>query len=138
MPDASGSSVPRPGLVTTPLTQAYWQAASEGRLLLQRCLDCGQAQHYPRSLCAKCWSRQVESFDGSGRGRIVTFTDITMPGHPAWLEEAPYTIAIIELEEGPRLLARVDPPTAVTVGDLVRLANPDRDGIHRFEVIREG
>ncbi|RGE23652.1 Zn-ribbon domain-containing OB-fold protein [Leucobacter sp. wl10] len=119
---------PRPGLVTTPLTQRFWDAANDDELLIQRCRDCGHRQHYPRNICTGCWSEQLEWQAASGRGTVWTFTVVEKPGHPAWAGETPYTIALVELEEGPRLMTRLIDcaPDGVAVGMDVVL-RPTRD-----------
>ncbi|MFE1084524.1 MULTISPECIES: Zn-ribbon domain-containing OB-fold protein [Brevibacterium] len=97
----------RPGLVTTTLTQPFWDSANDGQMLIQHCSDCGHQQHYPRNLCTTCWSEDLNWISASGRGVVWTFTVVEKPGHPAWAAEVPYVIALVELEEGPRLMARI-------------------------------
>lgn len=116
--------LPRPGFVSVPTTAPYWEAAAQGTLLLQRCRPAGHLQHYPRSLCATCWSPELDWEAASGRGTVWTYTVVHMPGHAAWLDEVPYALAIVELDEGPRLLTNIvgtDPET-VHVGQAVELA----------------
>jgi uncharacterized OB-fold protein len=96
----------RPTPQPTPETQAYWDACAEGRLTLQRCLDCAgrPAYFYPRPFCPTCLSRNVESFDASGRGTLHTYV-IAHRGAPGF--ETPYVIAVVELEEGPRMMSNI-------------------------------
>ncbi len=96
----------RPLPKPTPETQAFWDACAEGRLTLQRCLDCPgrPAYFYPRPFCPTCLSRNIESFEASGRGRLHTYV-IAHRGAPGF--EAPYVIAVVELEEGPRMMSNV-------------------------------
>ncbi|WP_020499129.1 Zn-ribbon domain-containing OB-fold protein [Sciscionella marina] len=116
------SAVPRPGRLSTPATAEYWRAAADGHLLIQRCLHCGHKQLYPRTLCTRCWSAELGWQETVGTGSVRTFTVIEVPGHPAWREEAPYLIALVELDEGPCLLAGVlgSDPYRVAVGQRVR------------------
>lgn len=118
------AAIPHPARVMTALTSVFWQAADEGQLLLQRCQECGHHQFYPRAICRHCWSENVTWEQASGDGRIWTYTVAHQPGHPAWNDEAPYVIAIVELDEGPRMLSRVIDCDRrdVTVGARVRLA----------------
>lgn len=107
---------------------AEWeQAAVSGRLLLQRCMNCGVFQAYVRVVCASCQSPSVRFVEASGRGEIESFTWV----HRAAFEDAPvpYAVARVCLEEGPLLLsAVVDADEGELVcGDKVRLAW--RDGI---------
>lgn len=97
----------KPGPTTVPLTEPFWAAAADGRLLLQRCRCCGHHQHYPRVLCQRCWHTELDWVSSSGNGRVWTFTVVHRPGHPAWNADVPYVLAIVELDEGPRLLTNV-------------------------------
>lgn len=120
---ADGARAPRPPMLTTPATAPYWAAAAEGRLLLQRCRSCARLQHYARTLCAGCWSEGLDWVEAVGTGTVWTLTVAHVPGHPAWATAAPYVLAIVELDEGPRLLTNVVgvAPEAVAVGQRVRL-----------------
>jgi uncharacterized OB-fold protein len=117
-------SVRRPGLVTTPLTEPFWDRANEGELLIQHCSSCGHRQHYPRNICISCWADEPLWMSASGNGVVWTFTVVEKPGHPAWVDEVPYVIALVELEEGPRVMTRIVdyPPELVSVGMPVSLA----------------
>ncbi|MBN9045323.1 MAG: OB-fold domain-containing protein [Rhizobiales bacterium] len=96
-----------PGPTQTELTRPFWAAASEGRLLIQRCDDCARAVFYPREICPHCWSANLRWSDASGRGRLKSFSTIHKPGHPGWLPAAPYTVGLVELEEGPTMLSLI-------------------------------
>ena len=113
----------RPRLVTTALTDNFWDQANFGQLLLQRCNSCGNYQHYPRSMCSQCWSESLEWMPSGGNGSVWTFTVVHIPGHPAWSDETPYTIALVELDEGPRVMTRIIncPPEEVSVGMAVQI-----------------
>lgn len=119
---------PKPGFISTPLSSAYWQQAGGGELLLQCCRDCGHLQHYPRSLCIRCWSHDLIWQPATGTGTVWTFTVVTIPGHPAWSSQVPYVLALVELEEGPRLMTNIVgcPPDSVYCGQAVRL-RPGRE-----------
>lgn len=111
----------KPGLTTIPRTQEWWDAAGAGRVLIQRCDDCGHAQHYPRVLCTTCWSEALRWEEVSGRGTVWTFTVVHRSVHPAWTMEVPYVLAVVELDEGPRLMTNVlIDPSNVRVGLRVR------------------
>ncbi|ODU07255.1 MAG: hypothetical protein ABS81_01775 [Pseudonocardia sp. SCN 72-86] len=124
--------VPRPQRLRTAATAEYWRAAAAGRLLVQACHDCAWVQLYPRTLCARCWSENVDWRASAGTGTVYAFTIIEIPGHPAW-QGAPYAVAIVQLDEGPRLLSGIldQPPYLVHVGQRVRFvadANGDPAG----------
>jgi Predicted nucleic-acid-binding protein containing a Zn-ribbon len=98
----SGKAVPQP----TPDTQPFWDGAAEGRLRLPRCRDCAAVFFYPRSICPTCWSSDLEWFDASGRGRLHSYLIAHRPS-PGFEDEVPYAVAVVELEEGPRLMSNV-------------------------------
>ncbi len=86
---------------------AYWQAAHEGYLALPHCQSCNKYFFYPRAICPNCWSKQVEMAKASGRGTIYTYTIVHRHPNPAFNGRVPYAIALIDLEEGPRMLSVV-------------------------------
>ena len=85
-------------------TQHYWDGAREGELRLQRCKSCEQAYFPPRPFCPECSSRDVEVFKASGKGTLYSYVinHLKSPGY-----EPPFAIAVVELEEGPRLMANI-------------------------------
>ena len=94
-----------PGM--TDLTRPYWAAAREGRLVLQRCADCGQAWHPPLPRCPHCHRAGLDWVDAAGTGTVYTYTVVTHPTHVALAARVPYVVAIVELDEGPRLVTGI-------------------------------
>ena len=92
--------LPRP----TPETQHFWDGTKRGELCLQRCGECDHIYFPPRPFCPACSSRAVEVFKASGRGRLLSYV-INYRPHPAW--QGPYAIAIVELDEGPRMMSNI-------------------------------
>jgi len=90
----------------TPDTQRHWDALRRHELYIQRCTDCGEAYFYPRNVCPGCLSDDVEWFRASGRGRLHTFT-ILPHGGPRPPLPPPYVVAVVELEEGPRMMSNL-------------------------------
>ncbi|MFQ5933394.1 MAG: Zn-ribbon domain-containing OB-fold protein [Dehalococcoidia bacterium] len=90
----------------TPETKPYWDGLKEHKLMIQRCLDCQNAYFYPRPLCPRCFSRNVEWFQASGKGKLYSFVINHRPA-PGFEEDVPYVIAVIELDEGPRMLSNL-------------------------------
>jgi uncharacterized protein len=88
-------------------TQPYWDAARERRLLLKRCADCGRAHFYPRPFCPYCWSKAVEWEDASGRATLYTWSVVYRNDLPPFHERVPYVAAVVDLEEGPRMMTNV-------------------------------
>jgi len=98
-----------PGLppLADQFSQAYWNAAGEGTLLIQRCRTCGRYQFYPRGHCVHCFAPDPEWTPASGRGRLHTYAIIRRTPNAEFAAECPYVLAIIELDEGPRMTARI-------------------------------
>jgi uncharacterized OB-fold protein len=89
------------------VNEQYWAGAAAGVLRLQRCARCGSHQFYPRPLCISCGAEDVVWVDTCGRGVVHTFTIVRKSGTPAVVGDAPFVVAIVELEEGPRLTTNV-------------------------------
>jgi uncharacterized protein len=108
MTQAPTSGSPRTDLPTPdPSTEAYWQAASEGTLLIKRCDACGRHHFYPRPFCPWCWSGQVTWTAASGRATLYTYSVVRANGLAPFADRVPYVAAIVELEEGPRMMTNV-------------------------------
>jgi hypothetical protein len=88
-------------------TAEYWEACKRGELRLQRCSDCGHWRFPPAVLCPRCLSERSSWEALSGLGTVYTFIVVHRPQHPAFYEDVPYNVAIVELEEGPRLHSRI-------------------------------
>ena len=95
-------AVPQP----TPETLPYWEAARRGELCLPRCTACDAFFFYPRPFCPTCHGTDIEWRQVSGRGRLHTYLINHRPA-PGFQQEAPYVIAIVELEEGPRMMSNL-------------------------------
>lgn len=96
----------------SPITQPFWDAAREGRLLIQRSKGTGKAVFYPRSISPFGPDDDLEWFEASGRGTVYTYTVARRPVAPQWANDPPLVIAIVELEEGPHMttnLVECDP-----------------------------
>ena len=90
----------RPSSRQSDLARPYWEAAAEGRLLLQCCAACGKVRHYPRLLCDSCYSDAVDWKEASGRGTIHSWTVAHHAFHPAFAAELPYALVTVDLDEG--------------------------------------
>ena len=88
------------------MSAPFWRGVAEGRLLHQRCPACGHRQFYPRPVCTVCGG-DPEWAESSGRGTVHTFTVIRQFGGAGFREELPYVVAMIELEEGVRMMGNV-------------------------------
>ena len=90
----------------TPDTKPFWDGCKEHRLVLPRCQDCNQFHYYPRAHCPHCWSRNLTWEQVSGRGKLYSYVINYRPA-PGFQDDAPYSIAVVELDEGPRMMTNV-------------------------------
>lgn len=95
--------IPIPDQDSTP----FWEATGAGKLLVQHCKACGRNQLYPRLYCRYCHGDDLGWEEASGRGRIYSVTVVRRAPSPAFADAVPYPIALVELEEGPRLMANI-------------------------------
>ena len=114
----------------TPEAAPYWEGARQGKLLLQRCGACDALRFYPRTLCPSCWSDRVEWTEASGRGSVHSFTVIHRAPTAAFASQVPYVVALIDLQEGPRMMANVigDGARDLRIDDAVRVTFEQRAG----------
>jgi uncharacterized OB-fold protein len=94
----------RPLPKPTPETRHFWEGTRAGELRLQRCDRCAHVYFPPRPFCPACASRAVTVFAASGRATLASYVISHRP-HPAF--EGPYAIALVELEEGPRMMTNI-------------------------------
>jgi uncharacterized OB-fold protein len=88
----------------TPETRHFWDGARSGELRLQRCGACGHVYFPPRPFCPQCSSRNVSAFKASGRGKLYSYI---IHHRPAPGFAPPYSIAVVELDEGPRMMTNI-------------------------------
>ena len=112
------TGVPRP--IPSDKTRFYWDGAREGRLLIQRCEACGTWQHPPDVGCPKCLTDEPVPTEVSGRGSVYSFTVVRQAFDPAFADQLPFVVALVELEEAPtvRILTNIvdADPADVRVG----------------------
>lgn len=96
-----------PDPTTTPVSEPFWRAAAEGRLTYQRCAACDGAVFPPRAHCPHCWAQELRWCDSAGTGILASYAAVHRPGHPAFAALAPYTLALVDLDEGFRMLTRL-------------------------------
>lgn len=119
----------RPLPETDGLAGDYWKAASQERLIIQRCTACGAHQHYGRKVCVSCGGQQLEWVQAAGSGTILSFTVVQRSPYEDL--PAPYVVALIRLEEKVTLLSHV------LTADPARL-RCDQPVVVRFQPLREG
>jgi uncharacterized protein len=106
----------------TPETEPFWAGADRGELRMQRCRSCERFYFYPRRTCRYCHSEDVEWRTLSGRARLLSYIINRRPMVPTAAKE-PQVIAIVEVDEGPRMLTNIvgvepDPAALVLDGEL--------------------
>ena len=113
---------PRPAPVPEQEAAEYWAATLEGRLLVQRCTACGHHQLYPRVHCLECRS-PVTYVESAGKGTIYSRTIIRQNMSRSFRHLLPYVVALVDLDEGPRLMTNIVnvPADDVHIGDRVRV-----------------
>ena len=108
-------------------SRPFWEGCKRRQLLVQRCRACGARQHYPRSVCAACWSDDLEWLPSPGRGRVYSFTVTHRTQARGFRDELPYVLAWVELDEGVQVLTNLVgcDPEKVRIGMEVRVTFED-------------
>jgi uncharacterized OB-fold protein len=101
------SEYARPLPARTQATAPYWEAAQRGQLVLQHCLDCAKPWFPPSEACAHCLGDRFQWRSLSGRGVVWSWIQMWQKYFPGFEDESPYNVALIELEEGPRLFTNL-------------------------------
>ncbi|MFG1701457.1 Zn-ribbon domain-containing OB-fold protein [Nonomuraea sp. NPDC049309] len=96
----------KPAPKPTPETRPFWDGTAAGELRIQRCTACERHYFYPRPSCPRCGGDQVEWVRASGRATLYSYVINHRPA-PGFEDEAPYAIAVVELEEGVRMMTNI-------------------------------
>lgn len=106
----------------------FFEAAAQGRLELQRCDSCERVWFYPRPSCVACGAERYHWVAASGRGRVHSYSTVHRAPSPAFRALVPYVLALIDLDEGPRMMANIvgDDALEVAIGDAVEVTFEDR------------
>ncbi len=83
----------------------FFDAASEDRLVIRKCTACTQALPPEAAVCTTCAGTDLDWVPAAGTGVLASYTVVHRAPHPAY--RVPYTIGIVELDEGPWLYARI-------------------------------
>lgn len=83
----------------------FFTEAHEGRLTFQECEVCATRIPYPRVVCPSCFSDRLTRRTSAGRGVVHSFTTLHRAGNPALADRVPYTVVLVDLDEGVRVLA---------------------------------
>ncbi len=104
MPD---TTQPKPLPIITNENRPFWEGCKQGKLLLQYCDACQRFQFYPRLYCMQCGAQNLRWVEASGHGMVYSYTIIRQNKSPEFRDDVPYNVALIQLEEGPRMLSNV-------------------------------
>jgi uncharacterized OB-fold protein len=107
-----------------PITYPFWEAAERHELLIQHCPECDSYQFYPRPFCLACNTSNVEWVQAKGVATIYSLTTVHVQIAPQL--NPPYVAAVIELDEGPRMLTNIEGGSP-RIGDRVKLAWRERE-----------
>jgi uncharacterized OB-fold protein len=129
MTEATAYEKPVP--VIDPGTKPFWDATREHRLTIPRCRSCEKYHFYPRELCPHCHSAELDWTDVSGKGEVYSYTIARKPAGPVFAADVPYVIAMIVLDEGPRML------TNIVTDDVEKVRIGDRVSVHFDDVTPE-
>jgi uncharacterized protein len=105
----------------------FWDGAKAGRLLIQKCLDCGALRQPPGPMCPRCQSLKWAPHEAHGRGTVFSWI---ISKHPTQPDDHPRMVAVIELEEGVRMVSNLQgiEKTDVRVGLPVEVFFAEVDG----------
>lgn len=114
-------------------TRAFWEATRDKQLVLQWCTSCQKAIFYPRAACPGCLGDALEWRPATGLGRVHAVSVQHKPANPFMADKVPYAVALVDLDEGVRLMTNVVgcEPDDVAVDMAVRVTwEPLTDGRH--------
>ncbi|MFH1114963.1 MAG: Zn-ribbon domain-containing OB-fold protein, partial [Pseudomonadota bacterium] len=97
----------KPVPVVNDWARPFWEAAREEKLILQQCKDCEKHIFYPRMACPHCASDNVIWVNASGKGTVYSYTVVENNPPSAFVNDLPYVVAVVKLEEGVRMLSNI-------------------------------
>ena len=121
------ASYDKPLPVPTRESKPYWDGLKAHRLVLQRCADCKKVRHYPRPMCDSCHSMECEWIEASGKGKVHSWAVNHHAFHPGFKRDTPYVLVTVDLDEGVRMLARLEENDAslLSLGLALRITYAD-------------
>ena len=116
----------KPLPVPGPDDRAFWEGCKRHELLVQRCTGCGVVRFWDQPMCPDCHATAGEAVRASGRGTVWSYTTTHHAFNRAWKDELPYTVVVVELDEGPRMTSNlVGGGAEVRIGARVEVAFDD-------------
>jgi uncharacterized OB-fold protein len=121
----------KPVPVVSEINEAYFAGSAQGELRLRVCQRCQARFRFAYHWCPSCWSQELGSTVASGRGTVTTFTIVYQSPYPAFDDVVPYVLALVELEEGVRLMTNIVgcAPEAVRIGMPVKVTFEQRENV---------
>lgn len=118
----------------SPHAEPFWEATKAKKLVLQYSPETKRYYHYPReAVVVSPKTREVEWHESAGKGEVYAFSIMRKPGNPGMAAQVPYVVAIVELEEGVRMMTNIVncEPENVRVGMKVKVTWEEiKDGRH--------
>ena len=114
----------RPMPAPTRDSQPYWDGMRDGKLMLQHCASCGKVRHYPRPVCPHCHSMESKWQQAPLTGKLHTWTVCHHPFNFFFKAQAPYIVALVDMDAGVRInapLRGVD-AASLEIGQPLKLA----------------
>ncbi len=97
----------RPLPIKTHEAMPFWEGCNRGELLLQHCDKCNSIQWFPRAYCRECSNQTFHWAKASGKAKVVSSSIVRRPINPSFAAMVPYVIAIVELDEGMRMMTNI-------------------------------
>jgi uncharacterized protein len=121
----------KPVPAVSEMNRLYLEGCAQGELRLRHCPRCKARFSFAHVWCPNCWSQALDFMIATGRGKVTTFSVVHQAPYPAFEDAVPYVLALIELEEGVRMMSNVVgcPPAAVRVGLPVRVTFEQRGSV---------
>jgi len=114
-------------------TGPFWAATKQHELRYQRCDGCGTVVWHPRRHCTGCISGKLRWHTSKGEGTLYTFSVVRQSYHPFFRARAPYAVAWVDLDEGPRLLSNIvgveDPAAELKIGQRLGVEWEDHEDL---------
>jgi uncharacterized OB-fold protein len=114
------------------INRIYFEGCAQGELRVRHCPRCDTKFRFAHEWCPNCWSLDISWQKVSGRGRIVTYCIVHQPPSPAFADMTPYALALIDLDEGVRMMSNVIgcKPEQVKIGLPVKVTFEKRGDVH--------
>jgi uncharacterized OB-fold protein len=122
------SAKPKPDIHA--LNAPFWEGTAKGELRIRHCASCGARFRFTHAWCPSCWSSVIGWEVASGRGTVATYSVVHLAPYAAFADIAPYVLALVDLEEGVRMMCNIVDcdPREVRIGMPVSVQFEDRGG----------